>query len=310
MIKKNFFKHKGKKLTHQEVKPNVSYFARFKTFEKPPNTPTIAPVDTISTLSTLAFTETPRATETINSLFTPETKIYTTNSISVAETAKTNEPTLKDVAAIKVSKLKKWFYYNKINKKNVRKYWLTSSFATFVLFAAIVAIYPMKAFPKVQNKYSIYASTPLRLGSSTYKIYAQDARSQKINMVFRKFNCPLEGLGEIFVYEADKHDIPWWLVAAVSFQESSCGKKTPEPNGIESYNAWGWAVYGDNVQSFDNWARGIETVSEYMSKKFYAKGIVDPCDIMKTYTPPSKGSWCEGVKYFGDMIETYSTPEI
>jgi hypothetical protein len=31
------------------------------------------------------------------------------------------------------------------------------------------------------------------------------------------------------------------------------------------------------------------------------------CIIMNTYTPPSNGSWCNGVKYFGDMIQNYET---
>lgn len=188
------------------------------------------------------------------------------------------------------------------------KIWILSSFALFLIVSVGIILFPPKFRTQPKGGYAIYASKPLVLGDSNIRLYAKDSRSQRINEIFKQYNCPLEGLGDIFVMEADKYGIPWWMVAAISFQESSCGKLTPEVDGVESHNAWGWAVYGDNVQMFKNWVRGIETVSEYMSDRFYSKGITEPCEIMKTYTPPSKGSWCEGVKFFGDQIETYKTP--
>lgn len=224
-------------------------------------------------------------------------------------TALNVEPSFRNVFDYKINKFKKTLNKINFNVSLLKNFWVGMSYAAFSLTALILVLYPMKVTPQTNHKYSIYASTPLLLGSTDYQIYSKDARSQKINQVFRQFNCPLEGLGEVFVYEADKNNIPWWLVASISFQESSCGKMTPEPKGSESYNAWGWAVYGDQVQSFDNWARGIEQVSAYMGDKFFSKGITDTCDIMKTYTPPSKGSWCEGVKYFGDLIQNYKSPQ-
>jgi len=212
------------------------------------------------------------------------------------------------------NKLKTQKLWNSVlSNINITKYpfqtWALTSVFLFTFVSLMFLLMPWKIKPVQQDKYPIYASTPLTLKDMNYSIYTRDSRAQKINAVFKEYKCPLEGLGEVFVYEADKYNIPWWLVAAVSFQESTCGKRTPEPSGLESYNAWGWAVYGDNVQTFDNWVRGIETVSEYMSEKFYQKGVTEPCDIMKTYTPPSQGSWCEGVKYFGDQIQNYTTSE-
>lgn len=192
---------------------------------------------------------------------------------------------------------------------SIQTMWVFSSILIFLVVAAMVVVFPAKVKPNTHDKYSIYSSRPLQLDFSEYEIYTRDSRSQKINSIYQKYNCPLEGLGEILVYEADKNDIPWWIVAAISFQESSCGKNTPKVDGFESYNAWGWAVYGNQVFTFNNWVRGVEKVSKYLSERFYSRGITDPCDIMKTYTPPSKGSWCEGVKHFSDMIVEYQTPE-
>lgn len=197
-------------------------------------------------------------------------------------------------------------FKHSLRNSNFAVMWTVSSMAAFILFAGIFLLVPWKVKPILPDKYSIYAAKPLSLKDMNYDVYTKDSRAQRINSVFKEYNCPLEGLGEVFVYEADKYNIPWWLVASISFQESSCGKRTPEVLGAESYNAWGWAVYGDNVQMFDNWVRGIETVSEYMHTRFYSKGITEPCEIMATYTPPSKGSWCEGVNFFGEQIQGYS----
>ena len=157
--------------------------------------------------------------------------------------------------------------------------------------------------------YSIFSAKPLVLGFSTAQISQADSRAAMLNSVFEKYQCPLTGFGDVFVTEADANDIPFWLVAAVSFQESNCGKKTPEVAGQESYNAWGWGVWGDNVKTFANWQEGIEVVSKYMATKFHSQGVIDPCEIMKTYTPPSNGSWCNGVNFFSDVIKNYKSPD-
>ncbi|MBN1162635.1 hypothetical protein JXA34_02735 [Patescibacteria group bacterium] len=184
-----------------------------------------------------------------------------------------------------------------------------SSFSAASLAIAIIVllVIPLKIKPRI-DAYSIYSSKPLTMDEMTYDIYTKDSRSQRINEVFKEYGCPLEGMGETFVHEADENDIPWWIVAAIAFQESSCGKNSPKIDGQESYNAWGWAVYGESVHSFDNWARGIETVSKYLSNRFYSQGITNTCEIMKIYTPPSNGSWCEGVEHFKELIVNYKSP--
>jgi hypothetical protein len=214
-------------------------------------------------------------------------------------------------------------YINKINegfensvkemfsKKFRRKYakaWISASVTVFPLIATVYMMLPPKLRVPSINRYFAYTAKPLRMDETSSDVYIRDSRSQRINEIFKYYKCPLEGMGEVFVHEADKNNIPWWLVASIAFQESTCGKFTPKVQGQETYNAWGWAVYGDNVQGFDNWARGVETVSKYMSTRFFSKGITDTCDIMKVYTPPSNGSWCKGVDYFGDIIQNYKSP--
>lgn len=155
------------------------------------------------------------------------------------------------------------------------------------------------------SKYNIYTAEPLVLGSSSVSLHGMDSRAKKIEGVFRAYNCPMAGTGQYIVEQADKNGIPYWIVAAIAFQESICGKLTPEKAGVESYNAWGWAVYGSSAKFFNNYEHGIKVVSEYLSKRFYKRGITETCEIMKVYTPPSNGSWCRGVNYFGEKIQNF-----
>lgn len=158
------------------------------------------------------------------------------------------------------------------------------------------------------NVLSYYTAKAPNTTQSDFETQAKDARALKIEGVFSKFKCPLAGTGEYIVQKADEHNIPYWLVAAVSFQESGCGKKTPVVAGLEnSYNAWGYGVWGRNVKTFESWEAGVSALSKYFDANFFSKGITDPCQIMRVYTPPSKGSWCEGVKYFGEMIQNFES---
>jgi hypothetical protein len=201
-------------------------------------------------------------------------------------------------------------YFNFISNSNTKIVFTAVSLALFLVLMSPLyfSLVKQNKTPSGRNEYSIYSSRPLTLDKSTQDVDYKDSRAQKINEIFKAYNCPLEGMGDIFVTEADENDIPWWLLAAVAFQESSCGKRTPKVDGEESYNAWGWGVYGDTTHAFDNWARGIEAISSYFGQKFFSKGITELCEIMKVYTPPSNGSWCIGVNEFAEQIKNYQTP--
>lgn len=185
--------------------------------------------------------------------------------------------------------------------------WVIST-TLFLMVLSIYLLVQERKSPDLAYKYTIFSSKPKVLGYSTQDVDTEDARDERIDEVFEKYKCPIQGYGETFVKEADKNNIPYWLVAAIAFQESSCGKNTPVVKGEETYNLYGWGVWGPHVFKFESMEEGIATVSEYMSSKFISKGVTEPCEIMKTYTPPSKGSWCEGVKFFRDEIVEFESP--
>lgn len=164
----------------------------------------------------------------------------------------------------------------------------------------------VNSFSKNTNKdlLEIYAPNPPSQALIDLQPTYINIQELKLQKVFSKFNCPLLGTEKFMVEKSQEYNIPYWLVAAVSFQESNCGKKSPKINGQESYNAWGYGVWGKNIKTFNSWEAGITAVSSYFAKNFYSKGVTDICEMMKTYTPPSKGSWCEGVKYFAQLIDS------
>lgn len=172
----------------------------------------------------------------------------------------------------------------------------------------MVGFLSAKPFMDPAKSPSVFGANTLRLPESQFETVGSDSRVSRIEKVFDHFNCPLAGTGAFIVAQADAYGIPYWLVPAVSFQESGCGKKTPNVAGLEeSYNAWGYGVWGSNVKTFTGWEAGISAVAKYFGTNFFAKGITDPCAIMAVYTPPSNGSWCEGVNYFADLIQNFES---
>ena len=225
-------------------------------------------------------------------------------------TLSTVKPTKKDIVLQKISTA-----HDKIKIATSKQFLLANSkwagaiLAITIFLATFIFNIPLyKYSPTVPDKYSLFSSIPLTLDSVSQELDYSDSRSIRIDRVFEVFNCPMTGLGETIVKQADDNDIPYWVVAAIAFQESSCGKNTPVIDGVKTKNAWGWATYGESVYEFDSYEQGIQIVSKYLSKKFYSRGVTDLCEIMRTYTPPSNGSWCKGVQYFGDFIQSYKSP--
>ena len=119
-----------------------------------------------------------------------------------------------------------------------------------------------------------------------------NSTAQKIDMYFAKNKAPLEGYGCVMTKEAEKFNIDALLIASIAWCESNGGKVTPQYGGIESYNAWGWAVYDNNnvtryMGSYGclSWEDCIARVTKGIAKK--AQRGLEPRDIVLWYTPAS-----------------------
>ncbi|MCX7928240.1 MAG: hypothetical protein N2558_00955 [Patescibacteria group bacterium] len=122
-----------------------------------------------------------------------------------------------------------------------------------------------------------------------------DTRVIKLRNFLTKHNSPLAPYAEIFVKSADKHNIDWRLVPAITGVESSFGKRIPP----KSYNAYGWA---NGKHKFESWESSIEHVTKTLREKYYEKGATTIEKIGRKYAPPSS-TWSKNVRFFMNQID-------
>lgn len=159
-------------------------------------------------------------------------------------------------------------------------------------------------FLSSSSAYRLFKSIP-HFGSESLTIETKvpkDARAALVQKFFQGYSSPLAQYSDYIILQADIHDIDYRLIPAISMQESTGCKFIPE----NSYNCWGYGIYGDKVLRFSDYEEGIERVSRGLRKDYYDKGLNTPMKIMAKYTPPSialGGPWAHGVYYFFNKIE-------
>lgn len=127
-------------------------------------------------------------------------------------------------------------------------------------------------------------------GSDSY-----DYRVIRLKSYLNSHNSPLAESADVFVAMADKYNLDWRFVAAISGVESTFGKRIPQ----NSYNAYGWA---NGTYKFESWEESIDLVSSTLREKYIDRGAVTIDQIAKRYAPPSK-TWGNNVKFFMNEID-------
>ncbi len=153
------------------------------------------------------------------------------------------------------------------------------------------------SFSPFQKQQSVaYAALPAPLNIIKFAIGQKDARVQVVQSFFASYNSPLTPYAEHIVATADKYNIDHRLLPAIAMQESNLCKKIIK----NSYNCWGYGIYGKNVVTFKNYQEAIETITKTLAKDYKTKrGLVTPEQIAMRYTAPSsKENWVKGVTHF------------
>lgn len=138
--------------------------------------------------------------------------------------------------------------------------------------------------------------------SLNYSITSGDARPIIIRNYLHYYRSPLEPYSAKIVEISDQYKLDFRLLVAIARQESGLCKVIPE----NSYNCWGYGIYGDKVTRFANYEEGLETVARGLKKNYLDKGLVTAEQIMAKYTPPSLekgGAWAKGVNQFLAELE-------
>jgi hypothetical protein len=127
-----------------------------------------------------------------------------------------------------------------------------------------------------------------------------DTRVRILKEFLGQYNSPLVPYAQDFVEIADKYELDWKLVAAISGVESTFGKQIP----YQSFNGWGWGIYGTNMIRFSSWTQGIETVSEGLRTNYINKwGAQDVYEIGRFYA--ASPTWAQRVSYFMRKIDEF-----
>lgn len=176
------------------------------------------------------------------------------------------------------------------------------------LFSSLMLVYV--TFPKLvtspaKQPYQLFQALPEKtnfLSDHYATVEAKDARSLIIYNFFKGYNSPLADYSDKFVETADKYQLDYRLLPAISMQESNGGKFIPDG----SYNPFGYGIYGSMIMKFDSFDQAIDRVGRGLQDDYINQGLVTPYQIMTKYTPPSLekgGSWAIGVSTFMDELK-------
>lgn len=131
----------------------------------------------------------------------------------------------------------------------------------------------------------------------TSSFTGSDSRPILIANYLARYDSVLEPYAKEIVTVSDKYDLDYRLLVAIAQQESNLCKKIPE----NSFNCWGFGIYGDKVTRFDNYSQAFEIIAKTLKKNYIDQGLDTPEKIMVKYTPPSielGGPWARGVSQF------------
>lgn len=112
---------------------------------------------------------------------------------------------------------------------------------------------------------------------------------------------PLEPYSSYLVEVADKYDVDYRLVPAISMKESGGGNMAPN----ESFNAWG---FENGRTKFGSWEEAIDKVTKTLKERYIAKGLTTPDLMMPVYAPPAMengGGWAIAINSYLDKMEAF-----
>lgn len=129
-------------------------------------------------------------------------------------------------------------------------------------------------------------------------------KEQKVNTLtsfLKERNSPLTAFARIFVEEAEKNELDYRLVPAITGVESSFGKAIP----TDSFNAYGWA---NGNYFFASWEESIAIVTKTLNEQYkQGWGAETPEQIGKYYA--ASPTWASRVVLFMEQIGK-ATPQV
>lgn len=145
-----------------------------------------------------------------------------------------------------------------------------------------------------------YKAIPAERVESSVQVDEEDGRIKVLSEFFLKHKSPLAPYASLIVEMADKYGLDYRLIPSIAMTESNLCKKIP----ADSFNCWGFGIYGGHVRRFSGFDEAIKVVSKSLAKEYKDKGYQEPEEIMAKYTPSSNGSWAHSVNFFMNTIKS------
>lgn len=175
--------------------------------------------------------------------------------------------------------------------------------ATTLIFSLLFSVYlsTTKTVKPTAQSFKLYAALPKSETTVTDDISHADGRAKVIENFFKAYKAPLADSSNDFIKIADRYNLDWRVLPAISMQESNGGKKVIN----NSFNPFGYGIYGGKVIRFTSWEDAIERVGKALREEYLNRGLKTPFQIMAKYTPPSlakEGAWAKGVITFMEEL--------
>lgn len=146
---------------------------------------------------------------------------------------------------------------------------------------------------------SAFAALPSLTNRFADEIIEKDARPEIVRKFLNLYQSPLEPFAIDIVKTADAYGLDFRLLPAIAMQESNLCKKAP----ANSYNCWGYGIYGGKVKKFEGYTQAINAVSKTLSLEYKSKGLTTPKEIVSKYTPSDNGKWVNAVSHFMEALQ-------
>ena len=144
-----------------------------------------------------------------------------------------------------------------------------------------------------------FAAIPTTENLLEDQIFTQDKRVENLRLFFNRHGSPLEPFAQQMVNTSQKYGLDFSLLPAIAMQESNLCKKAPK----DSYNCWGFGIYGKKVTKFSGFGEAIDTVAKTLATTYKKDGLISPEEIMSRYTPSNNGAWASSVRQFMNQLQ-------
>ena len=124
-----------------------------------------------------------------------------------------------------------------------------------------------------------------------------DPRIEKIQTYLEKHNSPIADHAKLIVDVSYIYGLDPYFLVSISAVESTFCKHIPS----DSYNCFGWGIYGNKITRFNSYAEGIETVARGLNTERYREKTIE--EIAEIYcTGPE--NWSSNVRWFINEIKS------